>query len=79
MSQKSFPKVRLGPEPERACPAMRTRQSVPVRKAINWLKDSFDARRYPWFSPHFIHPDEFLASYQDGLVVPLFDQMAGDI
>ena len=73
MSQKSFPKVRLGPDPGRACPA------VPVRKAINWLKDSFDARRYPRFAPHFVHPNEFLTSYEDSLVVPLFDQMAGDI
>ncbi|MEY3985616.1 MAG: hypothetical protein RLZ59_1061 [Pseudomonadota bacterium] len=55
------------------------RQSVPVRKAINWLKDSFDARRYPWFAPHFIHPNDFLTSHEGSLVVPLFDQMAGDI
>jgi hypothetical protein len=52
---------------------------VPARKAINWLKDSLDAQRYPWFAPHFIHPNEFLTSYEDSLVVPLFDQMAGDI
>ena len=26
---------------------------------INWIKEIFDARIYPWFSDEFIHPDEF--------------------
>ncbi|MBU6252719.1 MAG: hypothetical protein KGN98_05965 [Alphaproteobacteria bacterium] len=54
------------------------RQSVPVRQAIDWLKSCFDPVRYPWFAPHFVHPNEFLASYEDSLVVPLFDQMSED-
>ncbi len=35
------------------------RKSVPVRAAIDWLRDCFDVARYPWFGDSFIHPAEF--------------------
>lgn len=53
------------------------RQSQPVRKVVEWLRDSFDPQRYPWFANHFIHPNEFAATHEDSLVVPLFDQLTG--
>ncbi len=35
------------------------RQSKPVRKAIDWFRSIFDAKKYPWFADSFIHPDDF--------------------
>lgn len=54
------------------------RHSQPVRKVVDWLRDSFDPARYPWFADYFIHPDSFMATHEDALVVPLFDQLTGD-
>lgn len=44
-----------------------------VRKALDWLRDSFDKTKYPWFSDDFIHPDEFESRFNDNVVVNLFD------
>jgi DNA-binding transcriptional LysR family regulator len=30
-----------------------------TRLVMNWLREQFDSRRYPWYRPEFIHPDEF--------------------
>ncbi len=38
------------------------KSSIPVRTAIDWLTECFDARRYPWFADRFIHPDAFDAA-----------------
>jgi DNA-binding transcriptional LysR family regulator len=27
-----------------------------VRRVIDWLRDSFDAQKFPWFGERFIHP-----------------------
>jgi DNA-binding transcriptional LysR family regulator len=35
------------------------KDSFPVRTAIEWLRDCFDAEKYPWFASDFVHPDEF--------------------
>lgn len=54
------------------------RLSEPVQSVIRWLRTSFDAKRYPWFADHFIHPDDFVESHDDGRIVPLFDHLTGD-
>ena len=53
------------------------RHSQPVRKVVDWLRNSFDPALYPWFADQFIHPDTFTAGHENGLVVPLFDQLTG--
>ncbi|MEY4965981.1 MAG: hypothetical protein RL274_1564 [Pseudomonadota bacterium] len=30
-----------------------------VRKAIEWLTQAFDSRRFPWFRDEFVHPRKF--------------------
>ena len=55
-----------------------SRSSAPVRAAINWLRASFDADRYPWFSEKFVHPDEFDDPTRDIHVVPMFDHLVDD-
>ncbi|MCA0320887.1 MAG: LysR family transcriptional regulator [Proteobacteria bacterium] len=58
----------------------RAAELMHVRKAINWVKRSFDQARFPWFRQSFIAPDDLVptldafgddlfASYKDS---PLF-------
>jgi DNA-binding transcriptional LysR family regulator len=51
------------------------RHSQPVRTALDWLRASFDSRRYPWFSDKFIHPNDFTDSFEDSQIVPVFDHL----
>ena len=52
------------------------RQSRSVRAVIDWLKESFDPVKYPWFSDTFIHPDEFYHEEpKSGSVTSLFEHM----
>ncbi|AYJ86801.1 LysR family transcriptional regulator [Sphingomonas paeninsulae] len=44
-----------------------------VRKALDWLRESFDKTKFPWFADEFIHPDEFEARFSDSVVVNLFE------
>ena len=37
----------------------RAKTSKAIRAAVDWLKDSFDAERFPWFSANFVNPTEF--------------------
>ncbi|MFM2099146.1 MAG: hypothetical protein RLZZ366_685 [Pseudomonadota bacterium] len=46
------------------------RLSQPIRKTINWLRESFDPKKYPWFSDEFIHPDDFKGKYNEADVIP---------
>ncbi|MCZ7600837.1 MAG: substrate-binding domain-containing protein [Gammaproteobacteria bacterium] len=34
-----------------------------VQRTIDWLIQSFDPLRFPWFRDHFIHPRELLSEY----------------
>lgn len=34
-----------------------------VQRTIDWLIQSFDPRRFPWFRDNFIHPRELLSEY----------------
>lgn len=38
---------------------------------IEWLKEVFDKRKYPWFSEEFIHPNEIEEYLEEGNVVEL--------
>jgi DNA-binding transcriptional LysR family regulator len=49
------------------------RRSQPIRKAIVWLRDCFDSRRFPWFSEEFIHPDAFEDKLHDANFVSIFE------
>lgn len=54
------------------------RHSPPVRATIDWLKEAFDAVRYPWFAERFVHPDDFAALHAENggeTVVSLFGQV----
>jgi DNA-binding transcriptional LysR family regulator len=42
------------------------------QRAVQFLKQSFDPARYPWFSDSFVHPNEFEESFQGTNVVRLF-------
>jgi len=44
-----------------------------VRLALDWLRDSFDRAKFPWFADEFIHPSEFEARFSDSVVVNLFE------
>jgi len=37
----------------------KVRSIKTVRAAIAWLRDAFDAERYPWFREEFVPPDKF--------------------
>jgi DNA-binding transcriptional LysR family regulator len=49
------------------------RRSPEVRKALAWLKESFDPVKYPWFQDDFLHPDEFSKRVDSGKIVQLFE------
>ncbi len=42
------------------------------QKAIEFMKQSFDPVRYPWFSEQFVHPNDFETQFQGTNVVRLF-------
>jgi DNA-binding transcriptional LysR family regulator len=41
-----------------------------VRHVVDWVVDSFDPRRFPWFRDEFVHPSEFAGIYRGE---PLFN------
>ena len=43
-----------------------SKESQPVRAAIDWLRDCFNPDTYPWFADKFVHPRDFPAA-QEGL------------
>jgi len=51
------------------------RHSQPVQQVVQWLRDSFDGSRYPWFADHFVHPDEFTDLNGSTGVVSMFDHL----
>lgn len=44
-----------------------------VRRLIDWVKDSFDSRKYPWFRDEFIHPRDLPKEYDGPPLVNLFE------
>jgi DNA-binding transcriptional LysR family regulator len=48
-----------------------------VRRAIDWIRASFDPVRYPWFRDTFIHPRDLPAAIKGGAAADLFGGFAG--
>lgn len=46
-----------------------------VRQLIDWIVQSFDGRKYPWFSDEFVHPMDLQTAYKDA--EPLVNLFAG--
>ena len=44
-----------------------------VRRLIDWIKDSFNSRKYPWFKDEFIHPRELAGEYRGPPLENLFE------
>jgi DNA-binding transcriptional LysR family regulator len=43
-----------------------------VRRMLDWITESFDARKFPWFRDEFIHPKDLPDSIEGEAVVNLF-------
>jgi DNA-binding transcriptional LysR family regulator len=50
-----------------------------VRQTIEWLVDSFDQRRFPWFADDFIHPKDLLKRYDGALITNVFEGLTSPI
>ena len=48
-------------------------RSLDVRRAIAWLKASFNPAKYPWFSDEFVHPDDFPQRLGNTKIIQLFE------
>lgn len=44
-----------------------------VRRVIDWIKESFDSTKFPWFGDHFIHPYDLPKAYLGEPLVNLFE------
>ena len=44
-----------------------------VRRLIDWVKESFDPKEYPWFRDEFIHPRDLPREYRGPPLVNLFE------
>jgi DNA-binding transcriptional LysR family regulator len=48
-----------------------------VRRMIDWIIDSFDGRKFPWFRDEFIHPKDLPKAYRGAPVINLFEGFFG--
>jgi DNA-binding transcriptional LysR family regulator len=48
-----------------------------VRKTIDWILGSFDAKNFPWFGDAFVHPDDLPTEYQGAPLVNMFEGFVG--
>ncbi|MBR0696912.1 LysR family transcriptional regulator [Bradyrhizobium lablabi] len=46
-----------------------------VRQLIDWIVQSFDGRKFPWFGDEFVHPKDLQRAYKDA--EPLVNLFAG--
>jgi DNA-binding transcriptional LysR family regulator len=44
-----------------------------VRRLLDWVKESFDPRKYPWFRDEFIHPRDLPNEYHGPPLVNMFE------
>lgn len=51
----------------------QARLSERVVASIRWLKQSFNARRYPWFADEFVPPDVFEKQFANASTLHLFE------
>jgi DNA-binding transcriptional LysR family regulator len=49
-----------------------------VRRMIDWLIESFDPKRFPWFRDEFIHPKDLPKEYRGAPLVNMFDGFFDD-
>jgi DNA-binding transcriptional LysR family regulator len=47
------------------------------RKTIDWIIESFDAQKFPWFGDKFIHPNDLPTEYRGTPLVNLFEGFVG--
>lgn len=47
-----------------------------VRRVIDWVRDSFDAQKFPWFGEQFIHPYDLPKAYRGEPLVNMFGGFA---
>ena len=47
-----------------------------VRRVIEWVKDSFDAQKFPWFGEQFIHPNDLPKAYRGEPLINMFEGFA---
>ena len=36
-----------------------------VKPVVDWIEQSFNARKYPWFRGEFVHPRDLQSAYKD--------------
>ena len=46
-----------------------------MRQLIEWVVQSFEGRKYPWFRDDFVHPNDLQKSYKEA--EPLVNLFAG--
>jgi DNA-binding transcriptional LysR family regulator len=44
-----------------------------VRRMLDWVRESFDPRKFPWFRDEFIHPRDLAHEYRGPPLVNLFE------
>jgi DNA-binding transcriptional LysR family regulator len=44
-----------------------------VRRVIDWLRDSFDAQKFPWFGEQFVHPYDLPKAYRGEPLINMFE------
>ena len=47
-----------------------------VRRVVDWVRDSFDAQKFPWFGEEFIHPYDLPKAYRGEPLVNMFEGFA---
>lgn len=47
-----------------------------VRRVIDWIRDSFDAQKFPWFGERFIHPYDLPKAYRGEPLINMFEGFA---
>jgi DNA-binding transcriptional LysR family regulator len=44
-----------------------------VGTVLKWVREAFDRTKYPWFGDEFVHPRDFNRTFDDPVVVNLFE------
>ena len=47
-----------------------------VRRVIDWVRDSFDAQKFPWFGEQFVHPNDLPKAYRGEPLINMFEGFA---
>ena len=47
-----------------------------VRRVIDWVRDLFDAQKFPWFGEQFIHPNDLPKAYRGEPLINMFEGFA---